>query len=333
MFERFDDRARHVVVLAQEESRGLEHSEIGPVHLLLALARDDGSIGNRALASLGVTYDAAQAAAMEVLGSGHGQAATGHIPFTPSAKRTLDGALRAALRLGHRHVGTGHVLLGLLDAGDASLDRVLDLLHLDPDAVREEVFALDADYVGEVGESPSRLERLGPSADTPSSRCSFCDRDLATVAHYVQGPRGAICPSCAGEAVETIAHARITGGATRIDRAPTVHGAEPHPGAVAEIAEAVRHLIESDAEGAVERIEDGEAFGHRLAAVKAHHGKHSAIVDGVDFTAADEATVRFTILLSPSGGPVLDGTVVRRDGRWLVSRQLVTTLLRLGGER
>lgn len=335
MFERFDDRARYVVVLAQEESRALDHSEIAGVHLLLALARDEGSIGNRALASLGVTYDETRAATVDVLGGARGRSDLGYIPFTPGAKRVLELALRTAFDLGDHDVGTDHVLIGLLDADDADVAQVLAILALDAAALRSTVLALRPESSGEERrESAPPVQAMGEFATSASPRCSICGRDLATVAHYFQGACGAICGSCAAHAVEAIEQARIASGAKRIDRLPSVHGIEPHSGAVDEIATTVRHVIESDAAGTVEWTEDGDELAGRLAAIKARHEhlRASAYVQEVRFDGPDRAEVRFTILL-PVAGPVVEGTVVRRDGRWLASQELVRHLLRLGGER
>jgi hypothetical protein len=335
MFQRFDDRARHVVVIAQEESRALNHSEIAAVHLLLALARDEGSIGNQVLASLGVTYDETRAATVDVLGLARDRAALGHIPFTPGAKRALELALRAAVDLGDRDVGTDHVLLGLLDSDDADVEQVLAILALDAAALRSTVLALRPEPSGEERrESVPPVEAMREFAASASPRCSFCGRELATVAHYFQGAGGAICGSCAANAVEAIEQARIASGERRIDRLPSVHGVEPYPGAIDEIATTVRQVVESDAVGAVEWIESGHELADRLAAIKARH-EHlhaSVFVQEVRFDGPDRAEVRFTILL-PVAGPVVEGTVVRRDGRWLASRALVGYLLHLGGER
>ena len=116
MFERFTDRARRVVVLAQEEARLLNHNYIGTEHILLGLIHEGEGVAAKALESLGISLEAVRAQVEEIIGHG-GQAPSGHIPFTPRAKKVLELSLREALRLKHRSIGTEHVLLGLIREG------------------------------------------------------------------------------------------------------------------------------------------------------------------------------------------------------------------------
>src|SRR3954467_5390074 len=120
MFERFTERARQVVVLAQEEARSLRHNYIGTEHLLLGLLREEEGLAARVLESFDVTIEEVRAQVARIVGQGD-DVATGQIPFTPRAKKSLDLALREALALGHNHIGTEHLLLGLvrLDEGVA----------------------------------------------------------------------------------------------------------------------------------------------------------------------------------------------------------------------
>ena len=142
MFERFTDRARRVIVLAQEEARMLSHNYIGTEHLLLGLLHTDhGGVAARALESLGVTLDAARDQVREMIGEG-AQALTGHIPFTPRAKRVLELSLREALSLGDNHIGTGHLLLGLLAEADGVGAQIVARLGASPRAVRDKVTEL-----------------------------------------------------------------------------------------------------------------------------------------------------------------------------------------------
>src|SRR5215472_6431872 len=141
MFERFTDRARRVVVLAQQEARMLSHNYIGTEHLLLGLLHDGGGTAASALESLGVTLDAAREQVREIIGEGE-QPQQGHIPFTPRAKKVLELSLREALSLGDDHIGTEHLLLGLLEEADGAGAQVVARLGASRRAVRDKVIEL-----------------------------------------------------------------------------------------------------------------------------------------------------------------------------------------------
>jgi len=141
MFERFTDRARRVIVLAQQEARLLGHGYIGTEHLLLGLLADGGGTAAQALESLGVTLDAAREQVREMVGEGQ-QPQQGHIPFTPRAKRVLELSLREALNLGDDHIGTEHLLLGLLAEADDVGAQIVARLGASPRAVRDKVIEL-----------------------------------------------------------------------------------------------------------------------------------------------------------------------------------------------
>ena len=145
MFERFTDRGRRVVVYAQEEARALEHNYIGTEHILLGLVREGQGVGAKALESLGIGLETVRQRVEETIG--HGQhAKTGHIPFTPPAKKALEQALRESQQLGHHYIGTEHILLGLIREGDGVAAQVLTALGADLDHVREQVTRLLAEY-------------------------------------------------------------------------------------------------------------------------------------------------------------------------------------------
>ena len=139
MFERFTDRARRVVVLAQEEARMLNHNYIGTEHILLGLIHEGEGVAAKALESLGISLEAVRAQVEEIIGHG-GQAPSGHIPFTPRAKKGFELALREAARLG-QHIGTGHLLLGLIGQADCVAVQVLGELGVDLVAFRARVIA------------------------------------------------------------------------------------------------------------------------------------------------------------------------------------------------
>src|SRR5512142_635416 len=141
MFERFTERARQVVVTAQEESRALGHGYIGTEHILLALLRDEDGIAVYALAEQGMTVEEVRSRVEQSAVRGPGAPAQA-IPFTPLAKKVLERALRQALALGHKDIGTEHILLGLLDVGDGSGATILRELGLDAATVRVHVSAM-----------------------------------------------------------------------------------------------------------------------------------------------------------------------------------------------
>jgi ATP-dependent Clp protease ATP-binding subunit ClpA len=141
MFERFTDRARRVVVLAQEEARLLNHNYIGTEHLLLGLAHERQGVAAKALESLGIRLEALRAQVEEIIGQGQ-RAPTGHIPFTPRAKKVLELSLHEAKQLGHNYIGTEHLLLGLLREGEGVAAQVLVKLGADVSRVRQQVIQL-----------------------------------------------------------------------------------------------------------------------------------------------------------------------------------------------
>ena len=138
MFERFSDRARRVVVLAQEESRRLNHNYIGTEHLLLGLTSEREGVAAQVLLSLGVSLDAVRTQVEEIIGRGDDSPA-GHIPFTPRSKKVLELSLREALALGHNYIGTEHILLGLIREGEGVAAQVLVKLGADLPVVRDRV--------------------------------------------------------------------------------------------------------------------------------------------------------------------------------------------------
>jgi ATP-dependent Clp protease ATP-binding subunit ClpC len=142
MFERFTDRARRVVVLAQEEAKMLNHNYIGTEHILLGLIHEGEGVAAKALESLGISLDAVREQVQDIIGQGQ-QQPTGHIPFTPRAKKVLELSLREALRLGDGFIGSEHILLGLLRSGDRTLLQTLAAFDLQPDDVRRAVDEAD----------------------------------------------------------------------------------------------------------------------------------------------------------------------------------------------
>ncbi len=152
MFERFTDRARRVVVLAQEEARMLNHNYIGTEHILLGLIHEGEGVAAKALESLNISLEAVRQQVEEIIGQGQA-APTGHIPFTPRAKKVLELSLREALQLGHNYIGTEHILLGLIREGEGVAAQVLQKLGADLNRVRQTVIQLLSGYTAGKGET------------------------------------------------------------------------------------------------------------------------------------------------------------------------------------
>src|SRR5882757_2811919 len=165
MFERFTDRARRVVVLAQEEARMLNHNYIGTEHILLGLIHEGEGVAAKALESLGIALEGVRQQVEEIIGQGQ-QAPSGHIPFTPRAKKVLELSLREALQLGHNYIGTEHILLGLIREGEGVAAQVLVKLGADLNRVRQQVLQLLSGY--QTGEK-STESGSGRGEGTPSS--------------------------------------------------------------------------------------------------------------------------------------------------------------------
>ncbi|MBI8990350.1 ATP-dependent Clp protease ATP-binding subunit [Corynebacterium meridianum] len=174
MFERFTDRARRVIVLAQEEARMLNHNYIGTEHILLGLIHEGEGVAAKALESMGISLDAVRQEVEEIIGHGT-QPHTGHIPFTPRAKKVLELSLREGLQMGHKYIGTEFLLLGLIREGEGVAAQVLVKLGADLPRVRQQVIQLLSGYEGGQGDSPeggpSGPEAVGAGAN-PTGRAA-----------------------------------------------------------------------------------------------------------------------------------------------------------------
>jgi len=187
VFERFTDRARRVVVLAQDEARMLNHDYIGTEHLLLGLIGEGEGVAARALESLGISLDAVRQQVEQVIGRGE-QAPSGHIPFTPRAKKVMELALREANDLGHSYIGTEHILLGLIREGDGVAAGVLTGLGADRPRVRQQVTQLLGGRAGKG--APGAGSRLGKRARTrlledALAQIGSLDQRLAAIERWV----------------------------------------------------------------------------------------------------------------------------------------------------
>ena len=162
MFERFTDRARRVVVLAQEEARMLSHNYIGTEHILLGLIHEGEGVAAKALESLDISLEAVRGQVEDIIGQGQ-QAPSGHIPFTPRAKKVLELSLREALQLGHNYIGTEHILLGLIREGEGVAAQVLVKLGADLNRVRQQVIQLVSGFQGKEAETSGAPAESQPS--------------------------------------------------------------------------------------------------------------------------------------------------------------------------
>jgi Clp amino terminal domain, pathogenicity island component len=186
MFERFTERARRVVVFAQEEARELNHSYIGTEHLLLGLMRDAGSVAAQALHELEISQDAVRERVTEIIGRGQ-QAPSGHIPFTPRAKKVLELSLREALQLNHNYIGTEHILLGLVREGEGVAAQVLIKLGGSLSRVRDKVIELAPPGSSEGPELSGQLRqsRLRGPLDELTRRLEAMDERLAAIERHL----------------------------------------------------------------------------------------------------------------------------------------------------
>ena len=186
MFERFTDRARRAVVLSQEEARRLNHNYIGTEHLLLGLLHEEEGVAAKALKRLDVSIEDARARVEEIIGQG-GSSPSGHIPFTPRAKKVLELSLREALQLGHNYVGTEHLLLGLVREGEGVAAQVLAQLGIDLSRVRQEVIQVLSGYVPAVPEEARRIAGDTPAAFRARTEARRLAGDGPVGTHHILG--------------------------------------------------------------------------------------------------------------------------------------------------
>jgi ATP-dependent Clp protease ATP-binding subunit ClpA len=184
MFERFTDRARQVLVHAQQEAHLLNHDFIGTEHLLLGLIDERDGVAGRALAAMDITIDRARSKVEEIIGPKERDPETSP-PFTPRAKKALELSLREALQLGHNYIGTEHMLLGVVREGEGVALQVLRELGADPDAVREAVLGLiSPDAVRAVAQLESDEPGKGDLTSGPRPFCPRCHASIELVARF-----------------------------------------------------------------------------------------------------------------------------------------------------
>ncbi|MET0628989.1 MAG: Clp protease N-terminal domain-containing protein, partial [Acidimicrobiia bacterium] len=180
MFERFTDRARRVVVLAQEEARLLHHNYIGTEHILLGLIHEGDGVAAKALASLGVSLDDVRVQVQAIVKPGASMP-SGHIPFTPRAKKVLELSLREAMQLGHNYIGTEHILLGLAREAQGVAAQVLANLGADIGRVRRCVIRL-------ISDAPA-------TEDAPPESTAPAFMDLSQTAVFATAPAVGLTPA------------------------------------------------------------------------------------------------------------------------------------------
>jgi ATP-dependent Clp protease ATP-binding subunit ClpA len=202
LFERFTDRGRRVVVLAQEEARLLNHNYIGTEHLLLGLLHEGQGIAAKALDALGISLERVRQKLEEIIGQGDSPP-SGNIPFTPRAKKVLELALRESLQLGHNYIGTEHLLLGLLREGEGVAAQVLVKLGADLETVRKQVVELVASYTGseEAIQDPFPPKKVSSWKRIPDE-VRIPEPDEVRIPEEAPAP---LCPTCGSELADSIA--------------------------------------------------------------------------------------------------------------------------------
>jgi Clp amino terminal domain, pathogenicity island component/ClpX C4-type zinc finger len=342
MFERFTDRARRVLVLAQEEARLLNHAFIGTEHLLLGLIQEGEGIAAQALSDLDITVTAVRTRVEEVIGLSGGAASDESRPFTPRAKKVLELSLREALQLGHNYIGTEHLLLGLVQEGEGVAAQVLVSLGADLARVRQEVIQLVSGHLSG--------EPVGPGAvGTPHGGatvvvCSFCGRGSPESGRLVSGDDAFICEHCIRDW-----HGRLGQVHTGVARGYTVTRHEDLPAAgtapddagraEADIRAAFAGSGTGSEDGAsVPTVEEGETLGPVLAAAKERHRglapSDAGVVIAVEtvvFVDPAHAAVRYTVSVDGTTMLTRRGDAVQVDGAWKVARSTFCDLMALAG--
>jgi hypothetical protein len=355
VFERFTDRARRVLVLAQEEARLLNHSFIGTEHILLGLIHEGDGVAARALAQMEISLEAARELVEETIGLS-GTVPVGSPPFTPRAKKVLELSLREALQLGHNYIGTEHMLLGLVREGEGVAAQVLVGLGADLPGVRQTVIQLLPGAAGSAAASAEehgdllsrrRMSRSGRGAGSRIIACSFCGRRPPDTGQLISGSDAFICEHCVAQWSERLAadeprqvvHSQVWDSGT-------LEITGPPPGdldaARAEIADAFSSMGTASEDGlSVPSVEGGTGLGSTLRQARERprpqpQGAEASIgVVDVVFLDAEHAAVWFDIAFE--GTPDVQGVRHRRgdavvvDGIWRVARSTFCELMRLAG--
>jgi hypothetical protein len=333
MFERFTKPARRAVVLAQEEARSLHHNYIGTEHILLGLIHEEDGVAARALASLDVSPGEVRARVDAIVGHGL-EEPSGHIPFTPRAKKVLELALREALQLGHDYIGTEHMLLGVVREGEGVAAQVLVGLGLDLARVRQQVVRILSDYPPPPA-SPTRHVEAVPRPGPRPAECGFCGMASPECGTLYAGLAGAlICEPCASRiggshpAVSALADTRVRAHAD--ESLAAFEGTGPPPDDIAAAHLEVvgvfleRGELSADGESLVNVI-GGENLGGAARILQARFGDVVArarqVVEATMFLNDHEAVLhRSATLDGYEVRPSDVARVVLVDGKWKVTR-------------
>ncbi len=343
MFERFTDRARRVLVLAQAEAQLLGHGFIGTEHVLLGLVAEHDGVAAKALERLDITIDAVrdEVRAMVTVSG----AATGSPPFTPRAKKVLELALREALDLGHNYIGTEHLLLGIVREGEGVAATVLVRLGAEPGQVRSGVLELLGGYSGgatrpegpaaeDLVRRSARLARgaVGRLRRSPAARtCSFCGRDLWEAGRHVTSGKATICEGCVATAAGVLEHGEAASD-EELPFPPRVFGTAPDDAAVDEIVAAFRGLFGPATVDHAGRAGLADLVPLLARAADRHPLRPgSTRVERLRFSDPDTAEVVFALGLADGSTPSFTGGAERRQGIWVVTRDSVLEVLARAG--
>ncbi len=348
MFERLTEGARRVLVLAQEEARRLDHSFIGTEHILLGPIDDQGGIAAAALRDLGISLEKAREKSGRPSDSSAARPAR---RLSPRAKKVLDLSLREAIQLGDHHIGTEHLLLGLVREGEGVAAQVLVSLGADLPRVRQTVVTLLADEqrrreaTGRGREATPVLTSTGATAGVRVAaggagpwreECSFCGRDLWEVGRYVSAGSVAICGACLSLAKDVFEAGSAEPGG-EVVFPPRIFGTPPDDPSVGEVVHAVRSLLQAPPFGpdaVVQSVDDGTDLADAIAEARRRHPNipRGTRVERIRFLDADSAEFTFQVILRTLGpGIAFEGRAVRRGDRWLVTRDTVLGMLERAG--
>jgi hypothetical protein len=332
VFERFTDRARRVLVLAQEEARLLSHNFIGTEHILLGLVHEDEGVAHQALEQFGISLEDVRTQVREIVGVSS-TVPTGSPPFTPRAKKVLELALREALQLGHNYIGTEHILLGLVREGDGVAAQVLVSLGADLDGVRQQVLGMVTPHPGPPTPRPvSGIHRRAVV------ECSFCGRRPPESGQLMSGRGGVyICERCLIEFQGRLGD--VSDGPAVTTEPVIITGRLPvdPEAASAEIAVAFsRALVLSEDRKTVPSVEGGDHLGATLKEAQERHAglRHkdgTITIDHVEFVDEAHAAVTFAIALEGLSPALLHGAAVVGDSGWKVARSTFCELMALTG--
>jgi hypothetical protein len=339
MFERFTDRARRVVVLAQEEARLLGHNYIGTEHILLGLLHEGEGVAARTLEALGVSLSRVRAGVESIIGRG-GDAPAGHVPFTPRAKKVLEMSLREAVQLGHNYIGTEHILLGLIREGEGVAAQVLVQLGVDLETARGTVIELLGREPGGVamsvrGAGAGAGSRFSVGLAAGERRCSFCLRSEARVTRLVRGRGAWICDECIVAAADLLAGSEASDARQlRLRPRPAT---QPQSGeAEAAIEFAFETVFGGDAsfDERIALIEESDTLRdavERLMVVGRNAGDPDVWVDAVRFLSTEEAEVHWSPTIVGGGRVTLHGFAVLDGGVWKVGRSTFRRIAAMAG--